>query len=70
VLFINMSRDLIEFVMPEADALEPWQRLVDTADWAEPHGNWFEPEDAEVLGAGSRYGVHGLSIAVFKQVRH
>jgi glycogen operon protein len=70
VLLINMSRDLIEFVLPEADALEPWQRLIDTADWAEPHGNWFEPEDAEVLGAGSRYGVHGLSIAVFKQVRH
>jgi glycogen operon protein len=69
VLFINMNHASLEFSLPCADVLEPWQRLIDTAEWAESRGNWFEPEESEALEAGSRYRVHGFSIAVFKQVR-
>ncbi len=68
-LCINMSAADVEFTLPSAAADEPWQRLIDTADWAEERGNYFEHERSVLFAEGARYGVHPFSIAVFQQIR-
>ncbi|SDB79930.1 glycogen operon protein [Raineyella antarctica] len=42
-----------------------WRRLVDTAPWAEPVGNHWDPEAADVIHEGE-YVVHPWSIAVLR----
>lgn len=62
-LLINMSSEVVEFTLPRGT--DAFERLLDTADWAEPLGNHFAGELP--FAAGSRYWVHAQAVAVFRQ---
>jgi glycogen operon protein len=68
-LLINMSPSELSFSLPSAGSGAPWQRLIDTAAWAESSGNWFERRESALFASGAQYGVHGWAIAVFRQLR-
>jgi isoamylase len=65
LLLLNMLERDAEFVLPAASPDRPWRRLLDTAGWAEVVANRFQAP--ELFRAGSSYGVHRFSIAVFVQ---
>jgi glycogen operon protein len=67
LLLVNMLDRDAEFVLPPSTPARPWRRLLDTAEWAEVVCNVFEAP--EHFRAGSTYGVHRFSIAVFVQER-
>jgi len=66
LLFVNMSATGVEFHLPEGDGGRPWKRIVDTAEWAEPENNFFDPATSDPFTAGERYWVHPFSITVFQ----
>ncbi len=69
VLLINMHTESVVFHLPAAAPREPWRRLFDTAHWAEPSANWFDPAESEPLPGGAAYRVHPRSIAGFIQTK-
>lgn len=65
-LLINMSNDGEGFVLPNHNGPN-WQRLIDTAAWAEPNDNhWLDTPDPEPYREGATYWVHPLSVVVFR----
>ncbi|MGC4090716.1 MAG: hypothetical protein QM756_23160 [Polyangiaceae bacterium] len=68
-LLINMHGEPVEFRLPAAAEREPWLRLLDTAAWAEPSANLFDPAESPRFAGRSSYWVHPHSIAAFIQVR-
>ena len=53
------------FLLPAPEGGRQWRRLIDTATWAEPHGNCWAVETADIMSTS--YGVHGFSVAVFEE---
>jgi glycogen operon protein len=66
LLCVNMAAVDVTFALPPASgpALR-WRRLIDTAAWAESHGNCWTAAQAEVMD--TTYVVHGYSVAVFQE---
>lgn len=67
LLLVNMDTRPESFRIPDSGEFgEPsgleWRRMIDTATWAEAHGNSWIPAEAETIQA--EYMVHPWSIAV------
>lgn len=60
---LNMESHGVDFAIPPSRAGRQWRRLVDTATWAEAHGNFWS--DGEMDAVEGAYGVHPWSLAVF-----
>ena len=69
LLLVNMRHEPCELYVPPARGQREWRRVVDTASWAEPLGNTWNPEQATVVPAGTRYGAHPYSVVVLQGVR-
>jgi glycogen operon protein len=67
LVLINMHHAGIEFTIPPPGAGKKWIRLIDTATWAEPSGNFWLSEKADVMG--KKYIVNSRSVVVFKEVQ-
>jgi glycogen operon protein len=67
LLCVNMNHEAVEFALPAPHERRQWMRVIDTASWAEPHGNCWPIDRAEAIGAG--YRVHPYAIAVFQERR-
>ena len=66
LLCVNMRPCETAFSLPPAHAGKSWQRIADTADWAEMHGNCWLPQAADPV-AGS-YVVHPWSLAILQEI--
>ncbi len=62
ILFINMWREPVRFAVPPPRPDRRWLRLIDTAPWAEVHGNCWSEGNADVMNL--EYGVNPHSIVV------
>jgi glycogen operon protein len=62
---VNMAADDVAFALPRPTSTLQWRRLLDTAAWAEPHGNCWPADAADVMGTS--YIVHAFSVAVFQE---
>jgi glycogen operon protein len=65
LLCVNMDPKSADFAMPAAAAGKSWRRILDTASWAEAHGNHWTLAEADVISDG--YWVHGYSLAIFQE---
>jgi isoamylase len=65
LLCVNMGWKDVEFSLPAARAGKGWRRIVDTAAWAEAHGNFWTLAEAETMG--SSYGVQAYSLLVLQE---
>jgi glycogen operon protein len=62
---VNMDHRPIDFSLPAAHQDRQWTRIIDTATWAEPRGNAWQPAAAETVDG--IYMVHPYAIAVFQE---
>jgi glycogen operon protein len=67
-VLLNMWSDPVAFTLPRSRDGFTWKRIVDTASWAEPVFNHWDPEQAEEVY--SPYTVHPYSIVVLEQSRN
>jgi glycogen operon protein len=65
LICLNMAATDVTFTLPPPEGGRQWRRLIDTATWAEPHGNCWAVETADIMSTS--YGVHGFSVAVFQE---
>jgi isoamylase len=65
LVLINMHAEKIDFIIPPAAPNKKWLRLIDTAAWAEPIGNYWPSEKADTMG--SNYIVNARSVVVLKE---
>ena len=65
LVLINMDSVVVSFAIPRPADGRKWVRLIDTAAWAEPFGNFWPSGKADVMGEG--YVVHPSSIVVMKE---
>ena len=66
LVFSNMWQEQVSFTVPEAASGKKWVRIADTASWAEPSYNCWNPltQDAH----SDPYGVNPWSVVILKQV--
>jgi glycogen operon protein len=62
LLCVNMLYLETDFALPPARPGRSWRRIIDTAAWAESHGNFWEFSEAEPMGLS--YRVHPYSLLV------
>ncbi len=62
LVFINMQASPVTFALPPAKSGRHWLRLFDTATWAEPWANHWNPGEAETIIGN--YGAHAWSVVV------
>jgi len=65
LLCLNMWKEPVPCTLPKAAAGRRWLRILDTASWAEPYGNFWPPEQRAVLEG--IYSVHPMSIVAFEE---
>jgi isoamylase len=65
LICLNMAAIDVTFALPVPASGLRWRRLIDTAAWAEAHGNCWEVDVAD--GMGATYMVHAFSLAVFQE---
>jgi glycogen operon protein len=61
---INGHHEKVTFQLPKNSSGKKWYRVMDTAAWAEEHGNYWPRSQQEVMDEAS-YGVNGRSLVVF-----
>lgn len=66
LVFINMHDADVDFTVPPPAGGRGWKRVIDTASWAEPVGNFWTVTDATSIDG--RYGVHARSVVVLEEV--
>lgn len=69
LLLVNMWHEPLEFRVPPPRGSRRWHRIIDTARWAEPAGNTWDPAQGAVVAPETRYGVHPYTVAVLQAVR-
>ena len=62
LLLVNMSHQGVFFTVPACRTGRRWSRIIDTAPWAEAHGNFWTADKADVMESG--YLVNSYSIVV------
>lgn len=62
-LAINGHHQKVPFQLPKNTQGKKWYRVMDTAAWAEAHGNYWSEADQEAMGPD--YGVSARSMALF-----
>jgi len=62
LLCVNSSNEEVRFTLPTPRPGHKWFRLIDTAPWAEPSGNFWSTESASAIEAD--YGVNPFSVVV------
>jgi isoamylase len=67
LLLVNMRHEPCGFSIPAPRDDRRWQRIIDTARWAEGEGNTWSLTGAEVA-PGSTYGVHAYCVTVLAGV--
>lgn len=67
LVLVNMHGDGVDFAVPAAAAGRSWRRIVDTAAWAEPDGNCWDPGSAARIDGS--YGVNARSVVVLQECR-
>ena len=66
LVFSNMWQEQVSFTVPEAASGKKWVRIADTASWAEPDYNCWNPLTQNAYSG--KYGVNAWSVVIFKQV--
>jgi glycogen operon protein len=66
LLCVNMAASDVTFTLPPPSRPPlRWRRLIDTATWAESHGNCWPAAHADVMD--TTYIVHPYAVAVFQE---
>ncbi len=66
LLLLNMGDTATDFMIPKPASGKRWVRIIDTAAWAEPQGNYWPTVSADTMG--DAYGVNSWSVAVFQEI--
>lgn len=66
LVFSNMWQEQVSFTVPEPASGKKWVRIADTASWAEPNYNCWNPLTQNAYSG--EYGVNAWSVVIFKQV--
>ena len=66
-LLVNMGLYGVDFRLPSNG--DAWERIIDTADWAEPFDNeWLSKSEPARFPAGTNYWIHPHSVAVLSLI--
>jgi isoamylase len=65
LLCVNMRHLETEFTLPQTRPGKLWRRIIDTAAWAEFHGNCWTLPEAELMGRS--YRAHPYSVLVLQE---
>ncbi|HEX4998419.1 MAG TPA: alpha-amylase family glycosyl hydrolase [Terriglobia bacterium] len=68
LLLVNMWHQSALFTIPPPRSGRHWLRLIDTAPWAEAAGNFWMPDQADVMGRD--YWVNPYSVVVLTEASH
>lgn len=63
LLLVNGDHQDVSFTLAPPPTGKVWRRVIDTASWAEAHGNFWPAKVREAMGGD--YGVKARSVAVF-----
>ena len=66
LVFSNMWQEQVPFIVPEAASGKKWVIIADTASWAEPSYNCWDP--LKQNAHSGEYGVNAWSVVILKQV--
>lgn len=66
LVFSNMWQEQVSFTVPTPASGKKWVRIADTASWAEPNYNCWNPLTQDAYSG--EYGVNAWSVVIFKQV--
>ncbi len=66
LLLLNLYEAELRFRVPEARSGRRWARIIDTASWAEPEYNAWQPAEAATVVAD--YDVHPWSVVVLEEI--
>ncbi len=66
LVFSNMWQEQVSFTVPEAASGKKWVIIADTASWAEPNYNCWNPLTQNAYSG--KYGVNPWSVVILKQV--
>lgn len=66
LVFSNMWQEQVSFTVPEAASGKKWVIIADTASWAEPSYNCWNPLTQDAYSG--KYGVNAWSVVILKQV--
>jgi glycogen operon protein len=64
LLCVNMRHLEADFALPPARPGKSWRRIVDTAAWAESHGNFWQLSEAESIGDSYRVDPYSILVLV------
>jgi glycogen operon protein len=64
LLCMNMRHLEAEFALPPVRPGKSWRRIVDTASWAETHGNFWELSEAESIRDSYRVDPYSILVLV------
>jgi glycogen operon protein len=64
-VFVNASNEPVAFFVPTPRPGCHWRRLIDTASWAEPRGNTWPSDTADIVNGN--YRTHPHSIVVLQE---
>ena len=67
LVFSNMWQEQVSFTVPEAASGKKWVIIADTASWAEPYYNCWDPLKQNAYSK-KVYGVNAWSVVILKQV--
>lgn len=67
LVFSNMWQEQVSFTVPEAASGKKWVIIADTASWAEPNYNCWDPLKQNAYSE-EVYGVNAWSVVILKQV--
>ena len=67
LVFSNMYTQKVDFTVPEPAAGKKWVIIADTASWAEPNYNCWDPLKQNAYSE-EVYGVNAWSVVILKQV--
>ena len=66
LVFSNMWQEQVPFIVPEAASGKKWVIIADTASWAEPSYNCWDP--LKQNAHSGEYGVNAWSVVILKQI--
>ncbi|MBI4863866.1 MAG: glycogen-debranching protein [Candidatus Riflebacteria bacterium] len=65
LVLVNSAHEQVDYKVPAASGGKAWYRMIDTASWAEAHGNcWAESAQEKIAGS---YGLNPRSVVVLVQ---